>query len=145
MLLAAFAAVAAVKHKPLPAVQLQVSTRVETTAHQLNATEDYPPYKRYYTVYFDFPVRRHAGHALPSLSHPPLAAPSTLRSRRTRGRACTATSRGRPVRPGAPLSDPGGDPVGVSPARAGSAVAHRLRAGAAHAAQVIRAAIRPRL
>jgi len=50
--------VAAAVHTRLPTVQLQFSTRVETTAHRLNATEDYPPYKRYFTVYFDFPVRR---------------------------------------------------------------------------------------
>eukprot|EP00962_Isochrysis_galbana_P008981 scaffold2499_cov129-Isochrysis_galbana.AAC.4 len=42
--------------KSSPTVQLQFSTRVETTAHQLNATEGYPPYKRYFTVYFDFVV-----------------------------------------------------------------------------------------
>ena len=33
--------------KPLPTPHRQFTTRIETTAHQLNATDDYPPYKRY--------------------------------------------------------------------------------------------------
>ena len=32
-------------NKELPVPHLQFSTRIETTAHQLNATSDYPPYK----------------------------------------------------------------------------------------------------
>ena len=36
--------------KPLPTPHRQFTTRIETTAHQLNATEDYPPYKRLMTV-----------------------------------------------------------------------------------------------
>ena len=45
-------------NKPLPTPQLQFSTRIETTAHQLNATSDYPPYKRYMTVHYDYKARR---------------------------------------------------------------------------------------
>ena len=44
--------------KPLPTPHRQFTTRIETTAHQLNATEDYPPYKRTLTVYYDFDARR---------------------------------------------------------------------------------------
>ena len=64
--------------KPLPTPHRQFTTRIETTAHQLNATDDYPPYKRYaiwrnsaqlsltppvhprrqMTVYYDFDARR---------------------------------------------------------------------------------------
>jgi len=44
--------------KPLPKPHHQFSTRIETTAHQLNATNDYPPYKRYMTVYYDYSSRR---------------------------------------------------------------------------------------
>lgn len=46
------------EHKALPTPLLQFTSRVETTAHQLNATNSYPPYKRYMTVYYDFPARR---------------------------------------------------------------------------------------
>lgn len=45
-------------NKPLPTPPLQFSTRIETTAHQLNATSDYPPYKRYLTVHYDYAMRR---------------------------------------------------------------------------------------
>ena len=44
--------------KPLPKAHHQFTTRIETTAHQLNATSDYPPYKRYMTVYYDYTARR---------------------------------------------------------------------------------------
>eukprot|EP00967_Tisochrysis_lutea_P149369 scaffold286992_cov31-Tisochrysis_lutea.AAC.1 len=43
--------------KVAPAAPQQFSARIEITAHQLNATAEYPPYKRYLTVYFDFAVR----------------------------------------------------------------------------------------
>ena len=44
--------------KPLPTTLKQFSARIETTAHQLNATADYPPYKRYMTVHYDYTNRR---------------------------------------------------------------------------------------
>ena len=44
--------------KPLPTPHRQFTTRIETTAHQLNATDDYPPYRRTMTVYYDFDARR---------------------------------------------------------------------------------------
>ena len=44
--------------KPLPTPHRQFTTRIETTAHQLNATEDYPPYRRTMTVFYDFDARR---------------------------------------------------------------------------------------
>jgi len=44
--------------KALPTAHRQFTTRIETTAHQLNATNDYPPYKRYMTVYYDYDARR---------------------------------------------------------------------------------------
>jgi hypothetical protein len=43
---------------PLPVPHTQFSVRIETTAHQLNATSDYPPYKRYMTVHYDYAARR---------------------------------------------------------------------------------------
>lgn len=49
---------AAQQNKPLPTPQRQFSVRIETTAHQLNATNDYPPYKRYMTVHYDYDARR---------------------------------------------------------------------------------------
>lgn len=45
-------------NKPLPTPYRQFSVIIETTAHQLNATSDYPPYKRYMTVHYDHPARR---------------------------------------------------------------------------------------
>lgn len=45
-------------NKPLPTPHRQFSVSIETTAHQLNATSDYPPYKRYMTVHYDYPSRR---------------------------------------------------------------------------------------
>ena len=57
MLLLALLTVGAEK-KPLPQPPKQFSVRVETTAHQLNATSDYPPYKRYMTVHYDYAARR---------------------------------------------------------------------------------------
>ena len=56
--LVAAAAEAASQHKPLPTPHRQFSVVIETTAHQLNATSDYPPYKRYFTVHYDHPARR---------------------------------------------------------------------------------------
>ena len=44
--------------RPLPTTLKQFSARIETTAHQLNATADYPPYKRYMTVHYDYTNRR---------------------------------------------------------------------------------------
>jgi len=44
--------------KSLPTPYRQFSARIETTAHQLNATSEYPPYKRYVTVYYDYEARR---------------------------------------------------------------------------------------
>lgn len=44
--------------RPLPEPKRQFTVRIETTAHQLNATSDYPPYKRYLTVYYDYDARR---------------------------------------------------------------------------------------
>ncbi|KAL1496092.1 hypothetical protein AB1Y20_014718 [Prymnesium parvum] len=46
------------KHKPLPQPQRRFTARVETIAHQLNASSEYPPYKRYLTVHYDFEQRR---------------------------------------------------------------------------------------
>merc|ERR1711920_334000 len=46
------------RHKNLPKVYLQFSVRVETTAHQLNETSDYPPYRRPMTIYYDYSERR---------------------------------------------------------------------------------------
>ena len=45
-------------NRPLPTPHRTFSVTIETTAHQLNATSDYPPYKRYMTVYYDYPNRR---------------------------------------------------------------------------------------
>jgi hypothetical protein len=45
-------------NKALPTPHRQFSVRIETTAHQLNATSDYPPYKRYMTVHYDYTARR---------------------------------------------------------------------------------------
>ena len=45
-------------HRPLPVPHRQFSTRIETTAHQLNATNDYPPYRRYMRVHYDYEARR---------------------------------------------------------------------------------------
>ena len=45
-------------NKPLPTPPRAFSVVIETTAHQLNATSDYPPYKRYMTVHYDHPARR---------------------------------------------------------------------------------------
>ena len=58
ILLATVAATAAAEVRQLPKVHRQFSTRIETTAHQLNATNDYPPYKRYMTVHYDYDARR---------------------------------------------------------------------------------------
>ena len=44
--------------KSLPTPHRQFFTRLETTAHQLNATSDYPPYKRYLSVHYDYTARR---------------------------------------------------------------------------------------
>lgn len=44
--------------KALPTSHKQFSVRIETTAHQLNSTQDYPPYKRYMTVHYDHAARR---------------------------------------------------------------------------------------
>ena len=44
--------------RPLPTAHRQFTVRIETTAHQINATSDYPPYKRYMTVYYDYAARR---------------------------------------------------------------------------------------
>ena len=44
--------------KTLPTPHHSFFTRIETTAHQLNATSDYPPYKRYMAVYYDYASRR---------------------------------------------------------------------------------------
>ena len=44
--------------KALPTPHHQFSTHLETTAHQLNATSDYPPYKRYMSVHYDYSSRR---------------------------------------------------------------------------------------
>ena len=46
------------QNKALPTPHRQFSVSIETTAHQLNATSDYPPYKRYMTVYYDYTARR---------------------------------------------------------------------------------------
>ena len=45
-------------HKPLPTPHRQFSVRIETTAHQLNATNAYPPYTRYLMVHYDYDARR---------------------------------------------------------------------------------------
>ena len=44
--------------KNLPTPHHQFFTRIETTAHQLNATSDYPPYKRFMSVHYDYSSRR---------------------------------------------------------------------------------------
>ena len=44
--------------KSLPTPHHQFFTRIETTAHQLNATSDYPPYKRFMSVHYDYSSRR---------------------------------------------------------------------------------------
>ena len=44
--------------KSLPTPHHQFFTRIETTAHQLNATSDYPPYKRFMSVHYDYSLRR---------------------------------------------------------------------------------------
>ena len=48
----------ATSSRSLPPPPLQFSARIVTTAHQLNATDDYPPRTRQLTVYYDFPARR---------------------------------------------------------------------------------------
>lgn len=58
MLLSALALALLGEPKPLPTAHKQFSVRIETTAHQLNATNDYPPYKRYMTVHYDHTARR---------------------------------------------------------------------------------------
>ena len=58
MLLSALAAALLGAPKALPTTPKQFTVRIETTAHQLNATSDYPPYKRYMTVYYDYTNRR---------------------------------------------------------------------------------------
>ena len=57
-LLAAAVAAGAAADKALPIPPRQFSVRIETTAHQLNATSDYPPYKRTMTVHYDYSARR---------------------------------------------------------------------------------------
>ncbi len=57
-LLAVLAAAKRSDPKPLPTPPRQFSTRIETTAHQLNASSDYPPYKRFLSVHYDYAARR---------------------------------------------------------------------------------------
>jgi hypothetical protein len=110
--------------KSLPPVQLQFSTRVETTAHQLNATEDYPPYKRSFTVYIDFVVSG-------SL---PMHALHTRTDGLLSGRLCICSGIGtrgrRPLQAGAETDS-------CLHRCSGPQITNRLRASATHAAKVI--------
>ena len=94
------AAAQAATHKPLPVPIMQFSTHIETTAHQLNATSDYPPYKRYMTVYYDFTARRARVDYDPVPHMPPKSFGARLRPRHSH--ACVHHlwhHRSSPVRP----------------------------------------------